>query len=152
MSGAGGICQKVVKLFGVLHILLAAIGLYVIFVAFRSAGFLHDNSSTPLVVESFLSMTACNILLIAAVAVAGYRLLRSGPTAITFSNLVFLSEIAYLLLLPILLLVPQLRPSIASATGIGNVGVMVQFILLYPVISLAGLTVCRGRLLRQMSE
>jgi hypothetical protein len=143
MAAITGIYRKVISLFGLAHILLGIIGLYVITETVGSVGFLNNDAGTPFVVESFYAMTAINVLLIAAMGVAGFRLLYSGASAIAFSNLVCLIEIGYLLFLPILWLMPHLRTSLVSATGIGNVGLMVQGAVLYPVISLAVLSLCR---------
>jgi hypothetical protein len=143
MSNAAKVHHQLIMLFGVLHILLSVLGLYVIVATVGSTSFLHDDPSAPHVVELFYGMTVVNVLLLAGLGLAGYRLLCSGVAAIRFSNLICIGEISYLLLLP-LLWASNLRSSIASATGIGNVGVMVQGVALYPVISLVALTICRG--------
>ena len=140
------ICRKTVALFGLLHILFSTFGLYVLLETIGSVGFLRDDQNAPFLVESFYTMIVINLLLVTALALAGYRLLVSGVAAITFSNLVSLSEIIYLLLLPVLWFVPHLGSSIPSATGIGNVGIMVQGVVLYPLASLVALSFCRHRL------
>ena len=137
--------RKLLILFGTLHLVFSILGLYVILTTVRSVGFLHDDADVPLVVECFYAMTIINTLFIASLALAGYRLLRSGVAAIPFSNLVTVGEIVYFFLLPVVWLVPNLRTSVASATGIGNVGIMVQGVLLYPLASLVILTNYRGR-------
>jgi len=70
-AGALGIYRRVILLFGVLHILFSALGLYVTFVTIRSVDFLRDDPSAPHVVESFYVMTVINVLLVAATSLAG---------------------------------------------------------------------------------
>jgi len=136
MSDAVGISRKVVVVFGILHLFFSLFGLYVVLVTVRSVTFLHDEPSAPLVVEFFYGMIAINVLLMTALGIAGYRLLRLGIGAMAFSNAVLFAEVAYVFLLPVLWLPTSLRSSIASVTGVGNVGIAVQGIVLYPIISL----------------
>lgn len=143
---SAGTYRKVIMLFGALHVVLSARGLSMTITSVFLDGFLHDSPDAPFVVECFYGMTATNILFLAAVAFAGYRLIRQSTAAIRFSNYVCLGEIFYLLLLPFLWMLPRLGLSFASATGIANVGVMVQADVFYPPIAWIALTFCRWRL------
>jgi|SRR6185312_7382915 len=130
--------EKKYVAFGILHVGFSIIGLYITIATLDSVAFLH--ASPPGAVKSYYVMTIANVLLIALLGVAGYQLLRRGSAGTSFSKWICLSEVCYILLLPVLWLLPGLRPSVIPVTGIANVGLMVQGAGLYPLISLVMLT------------
>jgi hypothetical protein len=87
-------------------------------------------------------MSVVNLVFILALALSGFLLLRTGVRAIIFANFVFGGEIVYF----VASLWPSrgaLGRSITEAYGIGNVGLIAQLVVGYPVIALIALNVAR---------
>jgi cbb3-type cytochrome oxidase subunit 1 len=143
----------VFRLFGTLHILFGAYGFYVvllILVNIASAGhFSLDDASAPYATESFVVMTAINLIFIGVLLFAGIQLLQLRAEAVRISNWLFLCMIMYeaVLLLDSLFLDPgaALSMSISAAYGIGNMGIAPQVLTGYPIIALIALNLARRK-------
>lgn len=135
-------------IFGAASILLAIVGLFLEAKTITRIGFLGNTKEAPFVVLAFYIMSGINFLFMTLVATGGYLLLRYNRRGITFASTVLVSELAYLILLAILPFTGPVGDSINVATGIGNVAIMVQAVIAYPLIAPIGLTLCRLRLRR----
>ncbi len=136
--------QLVTSTFGVLNLVFVVVGLYVSFQTLAHPGHLSNSQFSPFLVEVFYTMSAVNLLFLLVLALSGFLLLRTGIKAVKFANVVFLAEIVYL----VGSLWPTRGPvghSITGAYGIGNVAIMVQLVVGYPVVALIALNVARYR-------
>ena len=141
------VLRYVLRGFGVLNIVFSLLGAYVAIQTLSSVKFLSNTPDTPIVVQAFYLMTSINLLLLGALAIGGFLLLRSGAHAVEFCNIIFAVEIAYY----IMTLLPwwrhgDLSRSLIAASGIGNVGIAPQEVTLYPIVGLVVLNVIRRKI------
>ena len=142
---------RVVKTFGLLHIILAILGLYLVlsiagfFVSLPSV-FKRTGDALPYETEAYLLRTVINLILLGAEGIAGLQLLRTRLSGITISNVLFAAMVVYFFLPIWNLFGPAFSRSMGATAGIGNVGIGLQLICCYPVLALVALNLARRRL------
>lgn len=134
---------------GSLNILFSAFGIYFTCQTLFSTSFLANTAEQPLVVQAFYLMTVANLILLIALAWAGYLLLTDRPVAAKFCNFVFVAESLYVIVSLFLPFKGSLGASVSAAYGIGNVGIVPQLIVLYPLVGLLALNIGRRSVQRQ---
>ena len=134
-----------IKVFGVLNLVFSAVGLWVALQTIAHPGHLLESRDSPFLVEAFYTMTALNLLFVLAIALSGVFLLIAGVRGIAFANVVFMAEVLYFVasLWPVS---GQVGHSITEAYGIGNVAIMAQMVVGYPLVALVVLNLVRNRL------
>jgi hypothetical protein len=137
--------QHVVHVLGVFNLLFAGIGMWVTLQTLAHPGHLLNTQVSPFLLQAFYTMSVLNLLFVLAVGVSGIFLLLVGVKVIRVVNVVFIAEVSYFALS----LCPfpgQLGHSITEAYGIGNVAIMAQMVVGYPLIALVVLNLVRPRL------
>ena len=137
------------KVFGFLHIALALFGLWLVVphLLTRDPSAYPIDPSRPYVEPAFLVMSGISILLLLVQVTAGIYLLQLRRTGILISNVLFISLILYFLAFPPLISgAGPIRDSIGVAAGAGNVGIVFQLLIGYPVIALVVLNLLRRKL------
>jgi hypothetical protein len=138
--------KPVTTIIGILNLLFATVGIYVECQTFSSTQHIRNTEIAPFTIEVFDTMTAINLLLMVALALAGYFLLRLRSGAVTFCNLVFTAEILYVVLLMALPFQGPVGQSISAAAGVGSVALMVQALVGYPLVGIVLLRFSQRRL------
>ena len=138
------------KVFEFLHIALALFGLWLVVPHLLTRRPLDQplGPGMPYIEQAFLVMTGINLLLLLVEALAGILLLRLRPTGIHISNVLFTLMILSFLAHPVLFVSGRgpVRDSIAAAAGAGNIGIVFQLLIGYPVIALVVLNLLRRKL------
>jgi hypothetical protein len=110
---------------------------------------LRNTPNAPYFLQAFTAMTAINLTFEIMLAAAGVRLWQKRPEGLTICNVLFPVEVLYFLVITVLSFPAFPRTStmsLAGATGIGNVGLVVQWITGYPIVALVVLNLARRRL------
>lgn len=142
---------RVVKTFGLLHIIFAVFGLYLVlsiagfFVSLENV-FKPSHHAFAYGTEAYLLRTVINLIFLGAEGIAGLHLLRTRLSGITISNVLFAAMIAYFLFPIWDLFGPAFGHSMAATAGTGNVGLVLQLITGYPILALVMLNLARRKL------
>lgn len=139
------------RVFGVGNLLLAgaAVSFTLMSVGGLAMSTLRNTPDTPYFLQAFTAMTAINFAFEITLAIAGIRLWQTKPKGVGICNALSPVEVLYFFLIIVLSLPAFPRTSImslAEATGVGNVGLTVQWISGYPLIALVVLNLVRRRL------
>ena len=141
-----GLATIMIRVFGALGIVLSFTGLLLEGKTMVRIGFLSNSKEAPFTLLAFYTMSSINFLFMVLLALGGYLLIRYGTKAITFCSFILIGELVYLILIPVLPFTGPIGNSINVATGIGNVAIMAQAVIAYPIIALIGLTLSKRRL------
>jgi hypothetical protein len=145
--------RRVIRAFGVLNILFAAVGVYAVSdYAVPVFTRLHDSAEEPYVREAYYIMTLVNLGCLLALTIGGTYLWRLNRRGLAISNLVFVTEIAWFISKVALGLIlgmsggrwGLLGMSIMAAGGIGGLGTAPQILTAYPVWALVALNLVRS--------
>ena len=142
---------KVVKTFGLLHIIFAVFGLYLVlglagFFVSLDEVFKRTDHALAYSREAYLLRTGVNLVFLGAEGIAGLRLLRTRLSGITISNVLFAAMIVYFLFPIWDLFGPAFSRSMGATAGTGDVGIAPQLITGYPVLALVVLNLARRKL------
>lgn len=130
--------KNILRLIGAIAIICAAFGLYYngssIVVSFSGA-FTEGESrhDTPYFYPAFYIMSAICILCYSLLIVFGVQFIRGRAFRVEWFITLVLFEIVYFFSIGMLWLVPGIGMSVAAATGVANGGLMVQFLILFPL-------------------
>ncbi|MGA3168502.1 MAG: hypothetical protein ABSF14_20560 [Terriglobia bacterium] len=145
--------HRVIRAFGALNILFAAVGVYAVSgTAVSVFARLQDSADQPYVREAYYIMTLVDLACLLALTVGGTYLWRLSRRGLVISNVVFVTEIAWFIGNVALALAlgmsggrwGLLGGSIAAAGGIGAMGTAPQIITAYPVWALVALNLVCG--------
>jgi hypothetical protein len=139
------------RIFGLMTFLVAVVsGFFTLIPTITvEIGGAESTPDAPHFVAVFFAMVAINLAFEVLLAIAGILLWQAKTVGLTICNAIFPAEILYSLIVFALWspgLSGGLGTSIAGATGVGNGGLVVQWITGYPVIALVVLNVLRPRL------
>jgi hypothetical protein len=143
----------VIRVFGVLNMAFAAVGLYAVgetALSVTARG--HDSAQQLCVREAYYVMTSVDSCCLVALVVGGIYLWRLRRRGLAISNIVFLTEIAWFLGTTALAMALGMSReswwpfgmSIAGAGGIGGVGTAPQMLTGYPILAIVTLNLVRG--------
>ncbi|MGA8071963.1 MAG: hypothetical protein WB995_00725 [Candidatus Acidiferrales bacterium] len=139
------------RVFGVGNLLLAGVAacLTLLAVGGLAMSTLRNTPDAPYFLQVFATMTAINLTFEIMLAIAGVRLWQKRPEGVAICNVLFPVEVLYFLGVTVLSFpaFPKTSTmSLAGATGIGNVSLVVQWITGYPIVALVVLNLVRRRL------
>jgi hypothetical protein len=149
---AGNWANATLTLFGVLHLLFGALGLYLLSIGVRlfvSSGALDRpvETSYPYYREAFVLRASMNLVFMIVLVIAGFFLIQSRQRGVQLSNVLFIAMIVYFVDPFSGFFGEAFRRSMAVSAGIGDVGITWAMITGYPVVCLIALNVA-GRKLR----
>ena len=147
---------RVLKTFGVLHVVFAVFGLYLLL---GLAGFYVSSpdviktraTELPFRTEAYLLRTGINLAFLGAAAIAGFHLLRTRLSGIAISNVLYAAMLAYFLFPIWDLFGPAFSRAMGATAGTGDVGITPQLITGYPVLALILLNLA-SRSMRRFQE
>jgi hypothetical protein len=93
----------------------------------------------------FWAMAFINLCFLALLVVGGVHLFRLWPSGVTMCNVVFVGEIIYFLTIGFFWSALPVTSGVASATGVGNMGLSPQLISGYPLVALICLNLARRK-------
>ncbi len=140
----------VVRIFGVLHLILVAIGVYLFSTGISLAVFSKPSdpfSEYPYEMQAYVLRTAANLVFLVTLLAAAVLLLRLRYLGVVLSNVLFIAMIVYLLDPFSFFLGEGFARSMAVTAGI-NAPMMPVLYTGYPVVSLIVLNLAGRRLKR----
>ncbi len=148
----GNWAKRILRLFGILHLLYGGLGLYLLFHGVflsLSLGSLHRVPPTyaPYRLEAYILRTSINLIFLIILVIAGLLLLRARRQGVRLSNVLFIAMIVYVLDPFYLGLFGEaFRSSMAATAGTGGVGITLQIVTGYPLICLIALNLAARKL------
>lgn len=131
------------RLFGILHLLFASWGVYLVVFALRAvmrSGHLYQfDPKIAYYSEAFIFRTTVNVILLAVEVVAALYLLRLSRTGLRLNNIFCLSLLVYESFGTFFGFGEGVGISLAASAGTGNMGIAPQFLTGYPVIAFVAL-------------
>ena len=131
------IASTVLRSFGLLNILFAAWGGYLLVATVKN--FVTRSGPSSEIARAFTAMTTLNVLFLTFLVAAGISLLKLKANSRKICNWLFSLEIAYFVAIS----VPwgMGHSHIGAASGVGNMGIAPQFVTGYPIIALIAVNV-----------
>lgn len=119
---------------GGIAILMAAWGLFYNLVSFSSiiANLVRDPEA-PYLLPAFIIMSVICVGCYVVLGICGLQFVRLRPRVINLFIGVLLFEVIYFFAISAMWMVSAIGMSIGAATGIANGGMMMQFVILFPV-------------------
>ncbi|MCK4886395.1 MAG: hypothetical protein KAS96_03345 [Planctomycetes bacterium] len=92
-----------------------------------------NDAEGPYTSYFFFLYTGINFIFLFFLAMSSVRLFKFNSKGISLLKLVLKVELVYFIVTSLLWLVPPIGMSAGGATGIGNMGISPQFLIIYPV-------------------
>jgi hypothetical protein len=119
---------------GIISILMATAGLWYNLMSLSGVLSHHvEDPEVPYFFPAYYAMSAICICCYIVLLICGIQFvrLRTGLLGLFVGTVIF--EVAYFFSISILWLAPGIGRSVAAATGVANGGIMIQFIILFPL-------------------
>jgi hypothetical protein len=140
----------VFRAFAVTNFLVVLVGAFLMatFIPSVVTGAVGNSARDPYFLEFYWPMAAMNVCFLGSLVLGGIYLLQLKNFGVTICNAVFIAEIVYFFGLAVFWSSAFPRAvymSAASASGVGDFGLVPQLICGYPLLALVGLNVARWR-------